>query len=54
MPWYAWAMVAVLALNLLVTISQIGKSRPPIAPETVMATLIVNGLMVWGIVALAH
>ena len=55
MNWQAWVVVAVHASAVLVTISTVGKQRPPITPgvaaisTAVQAALI--GLVVWAVVS---
>lgn len=49
--WFGWLYLAVVAFSAAASISQIGKPRQPLAPSTVIGTLIVSGLIVWGQIA---
>jgi hypothetical protein len=53
MVWYAWALIAVCVLNVVVAISYVGKVRPVITPGVAIASLVVNTLEVLAIIALA-
>lgn len=53
MPWYAYAVLLVLALASASNVLLIGRPREPIDPATALATLIFNGLMAWAVIALA-
>jgi hypothetical protein len=53
MEWYAYAMVALIAISTLATILTIGKPKVPTTPGMAVAVLVTNGLLIWGILALA-
>lgn len=53
MTWYAWVMVVALGVAAIAPIDKIGKQRDRLKPEDVIARLILLGLLIWGIVALA-
>lgn len=53
MPWYAWVLVAVFAINSLVVIAKIGKPRERLTSTDAIVILVCNGLMTWAVVALA-
>jgi hypothetical protein len=52
MPWYAWVLVALLALEGLGKVARIGQPQEPITPGQAIAGLIGYGLMIWAVVAL--
>lgn len=52
MPWYAWLVTALVGVSTLVTIGSVGKPRKPTTPGIAVAVVVVNGLFVWGVVAL--
>lgn len=53
MTWYAWVLIAYIALERLMTVAQIGK-RLEITPPIAVESLITGGLMIWLIVSLAN
>lgn len=53
MPWYAILIIAVLAMSSGTVLASIDRPRKPITPNLALATLVANGLMIWGVVALA-
>lgn len=53
MTWYAWLMVAVVVASALSVVAAIGKPRTPTTPGVAVAVLVIDGLVIWGILALA-
>jgi hypothetical protein len=53
MPWYAWAIIGLYAISSVATVAYIGRPREPITPLVAILALIINGLAIWGTVALA-
>jgi hypothetical protein len=53
MPWYAWALAGDLALSALWKVAIIGQPRKAISSIEAMATVVISGLYVWAVVAMA-
>lgn len=53
MTWYAWVLVAAIGLNMLAAVARIGQPREPLTPAEAIWVLIINGLFIWAVVALA-
>lgn len=53
MPWYAWVMVTLYAISVLVTLASVGEPRKPLTLEQAALAVIMSFLMVWGIISLA-
>lgn len=51
MTWFAWTLVAWLAVGVAATIAVIGKPRKPVDPTTAVVTLIINGFLIAGVFA---
>jgi hypothetical protein len=49
--WYAWAILGLVALNVVGNIASIGRPREPISLQLAGLVLIVNSLTAWGPVA---
>ena len=50
MPWYIWVVIGVYVVSSLATVLIIDKPRARITPGVALATLVVNGLMLWAII----
>jgi hypothetical protein len=48
---FGWVVIAIAALNLVVSIAWIGKKRDPIDPGTVLAQLAITTFTVVGVLA---
>lgn len=53
MPWYAWVLVALFALEALGRVALIDQPRQPITAGGAIAGLVLNGLLIWAVVSLA-
>lgn len=49
MTWFDWTLVGWLTFGVLATVALVGVPRKPISPGTAVATLIINGLLVAGV-----
>jgi len=49
MTWFAWTLVGWLTLGVVASIAVIGKPRQPVTPGLAVATLVINGFLVWGV-----
>jgi hypothetical protein len=52
MPWQAWILVVLFALNALVVVGRIGEPRKALTREDAVAVVIANSLFIWAIVSL--
>jgi hypothetical protein len=52
MPWYAWAVIAYIAADRLLTIAWVGKDFE-ITPAIAVETTITGCLVIWAVVVLA-
>lgn len=55
MPWYAYVMIGVYVLNVVMSIAMIGqpRSKPHYDVQGALWALGISTLMIWGIVSLA-
>jgi len=53
MPWYAWLMIGLQALNSVLYVAMIGKPRDPVTPGLAVGVMVGSALWIWGIVSLA-
>lgn len=53
MPWYAFVMVALFAMNAGVTLAIVDRARKPLTAGVALAGLFVDGLVIWGVISLA-
>lgn len=53
MPWYAFVMVGLIALSSGLAVLSVNRPKAPLTPASVLAIIVVNGLFIWGILALA-
>jgi hypothetical protein len=53
MPWYAWALIVVTVLGMFEAIGGVGQHRGPRTPGEATLRLLLSGLTIWAIVALA-
>lgn len=52
MVWQQWVLVALLALNVVLTIALVGQPRKPITPGTAAFGLVFNAALVWMVVSI--
>ncbi len=51
MTWFGWTLVAFFGLTSLLTINGVGEARKPTTPGIATATVVLAGLIVWGVLA---
>lgn len=52
MTFFAWLLIVLFALNAIATIAQIGKPKKRTSRGDAIGTVIVNGLLIFGVAAL--
>lgn len=50
MIWFDWALAGWLALTAVLSVALIGVPRNPITPGAAIATLLINGAIIAGVV----
>lgn len=51
LTWFGWVYLSFVVLGAMVSVSQIGKQRKPLEPDTVIVILIIHALQLWGLFA---
>lgn len=50
MTWFDWTLIGWLALGIFASIALVGAPRKPLTGGTALATLVINGLIIAGLV----
>lgn len=51
MTWFGYVFVCLMALNAAMCVANVGRPREPMSPGAALTVLVVNGLIVWGAIA---
>ncbi len=54
MTWLHWLLVGYFTLGIVVSIASVGKPRVPMTPGGAIIGLVINGLLIWVVVAIAQ
>jgi hypothetical protein len=47
--WFKWLLMTLFALSALITVMQIGEEREPVSRTTAASSVVMAGLLIWGI-----
>lgn len=52
MEWVLWVIVGLMAVGVVLGITQIGKERVPLTPGVAAISTVLNVLIIWAIIAI--